>query len=214
MNGGAKDWERQERESPQAFQAFQIYLNFGVERSTAKVARTLGKSKCLIDRWSSRWKWVARVQSHTNFLTQTATESSRKQATKQGLKILSANQVLFGLSAIADSDIAEVFNEDGTFNLAKAKERGVSKLIKSLTLDKDTGKVTKIECYSAHEGFRDMGKFHKLFTDRIETTSTKEVASEVLREIQDQFNLSPDKARQVVIERFGDVLDRTENTAS
>lgn len=54
--------ERQPKETAPAFAAFRVYLEQGPGRSTAKVARALGKSKTLIDRWSSRWSWVERVR--------------------------------------------------------------------------------------------------------------------------------------------------------
>lgn len=36
----------------------------GASRSTAKVARTVGISKALMDRWSGRWSWVLRAAGH------------------------------------------------------------------------------------------------------------------------------------------------------
>jgi len=87
--------------------------------------------------------------------------------------ILSANQVLAGLSGIADIDIADVFEPDGSFDLAKAKARGVSRYIKSITRDKDTLAVTKVEVYSAHEGYRDMGKHRGLFPTKIEISKSE-----------------------------------------
>ena len=57
----ALPWERQKGETPQAFEAFSIYRDMGSSRSTAKVGRKLGKSKNLMDRWSSRWEWVEPV---------------------------------------------------------------------------------------------------------------------------------------------------------
>lgn len=56
-------WERLDRETPASWEAFTTYRNMGAERSTAKVARTLGKSKALTDRWSSANKWVERAQA-------------------------------------------------------------------------------------------------------------------------------------------------------
>ena len=47
-------WERQDGETAQAFQAFAEYRDMGAERSLAKVAQKLGKSKPLMERWSSR----------------------------------------------------------------------------------------------------------------------------------------------------------------
>src|SRR5438445_12291331 len=57
-------WERQPAESSKAFAAFCRYRDLGpADRSTAKVAQKLGRSKTLIDRWSSRWSWVKRVEA-------------------------------------------------------------------------------------------------------------------------------------------------------
>lgn len=53
--------ERQPKETSPAFDAFRTYLEMGPQRSTAKVARALGKSKTLVDRWSSRNGWSRRV---------------------------------------------------------------------------------------------------------------------------------------------------------
>ena len=58
-------YEIQANETAPAFQAFQSYRDMGLGlRSTAKVAQELGKSKTLIDRWSGRWNWVARVRDY------------------------------------------------------------------------------------------------------------------------------------------------------
>lgn len=54
--------QQQPGETAPAFEAFRTYLEQGPARSTAKVARALGKSKSLCDRWSARWRWVDRVR--------------------------------------------------------------------------------------------------------------------------------------------------------
>lgn len=54
-------WERQEGESTKAFEAFCVYRDLGVQRSIAKVVQTLGKSKALMERWSSNHDWVERA---------------------------------------------------------------------------------------------------------------------------------------------------------
>jgi hypothetical protein len=56
-------WDRLPEETDPAFRAFRCYLLLGGERSTARVARELGKSKTLMDRWSSKHRWVARAQA-------------------------------------------------------------------------------------------------------------------------------------------------------
>lgn len=56
-----KPWDRQPRETPKAFQAWEHYRDAGPERSTRKTARALKKDPSLIAQWSSRWNWQARL---------------------------------------------------------------------------------------------------------------------------------------------------------
>ena len=53
--------ERREDESDQSFEAFARYRDMGANRSCAKVGYELGKSKTIMDRWSSKHNWVRRV---------------------------------------------------------------------------------------------------------------------------------------------------------
>jgi hypothetical protein len=57
-------FEQQPKESAKAFSAFRTYLELGPERSLATVAEKHGKSKTMIERWSRRFDWPARVQAH------------------------------------------------------------------------------------------------------------------------------------------------------
>jgi len=57
-------WGRQLGESRQAYAAFGLYRDMGPhERSNAKVAQELRRSKTLMDRWSRRWFWVRRAEA-------------------------------------------------------------------------------------------------------------------------------------------------------
>lgn len=86
-------WEQQEGESPQAFEAFRTYRDMGAARSTAKVARSLGKTKALMDRWSSAKDWVERAIAYDKeqdrlFLAEQAEarkEMARRHAALAGL---------------------------------------------------------------------------------------------------------------------------------
>ena len=61
-------WERQKGESEQAFTAFAVYRDMTEKRSLREVGRQLGKSRALIERWSSQWHWQERVLAYDNDL--------------------------------------------------------------------------------------------------------------------------------------------------
>lgn len=61
MSDYKKPWERQPGESVKAFDAFEVYLYMGSQRSIRAVSEKLSKSEALIKRWSSQWYWVRRV---------------------------------------------------------------------------------------------------------------------------------------------------------
>src|SRR5215831_11422536 len=57
-------FEQQPKESSKAFAAFSLYLSLGPQRSLAAVGQKLGKSGTVIERWSSKFDWINRVQAH------------------------------------------------------------------------------------------------------------------------------------------------------
>lgn len=104
-------------------------------------------------------------------------------------KILSAAEVRVGLSRIASADIADVLEPDGSLDLQKAKERGVSRLIKTLKYDKDTGRIVHFELYNAHVGFQDMGKAHGIFLDKVEHSGEVVVSENPEQRIEASANM-------------------------
>lgn len=105
---------------------------------------------------------------------------------------MSANEVLARLSKIARGEVVDFLNEDGKFDLQtarklqkagllkKIKSKRTSKRVDSLTEGSEESRETletslvyeevEFEMYSAHEALRDLGKYHKLFADRVEHT--------------------------------------------
>ncbi len=61
-------FEQQPRESDKAFAAFSMYLSMGPERSLAKTATKLGRSKVLMEKWSSKFEWPARVAAYNSHM--------------------------------------------------------------------------------------------------------------------------------------------------
>jgi len=58
-----QSWERQPGEGAKAHTAFLVYRNLGPHaRSLRIVGEQLGKSRALIERWSSVWQWVFRCE--------------------------------------------------------------------------------------------------------------------------------------------------------
>lgn len=98
-------FDRQPGESEQAFTAFRTYLDLGPRRSLATVGRELGKSKAMMERWSSRWSWVARVEAYTDHLFRQADLEQQRQVRR---KIVTPDEILEELSAIVRSNPDEV----------------------------------------------------------------------------------------------------------
>jgi hypothetical protein len=78
----ALPFEQQPKESSRAFAAFRVYLSLGPQRSLAAVGQNLGKSKVVIEGWSSKFDWVSRVKAYTAHLA----EVERKVIEGQGIE--------------------------------------------------------------------------------------------------------------------------------
>ena len=69
-------FERQAKESEKAFAAFSIYLSQGPERSLAKVAAKLSRSKVMMERWSRRWDWRGRLVAYAQHMATVEREAT------------------------------------------------------------------------------------------------------------------------------------------
>lgn len=59
-----KPWQQLDKESAKAYSAAKIYFELGPERSHEAVSQELGKSKALIQRWSTRYGWIKRAREY------------------------------------------------------------------------------------------------------------------------------------------------------
>ena len=105
-----KPWERQEGESEKAFEAFAIYKDMGANRSIQMVGQKLGKSRVLIERWSSRWNWVERARAYDNVLEKEAEAAAikeRKEMLKRhvGISMQLQKKALEALQLLSVEDI-------------------------------------------------------------------------------------------------------------
>lgn len=87
-----KPWERQPKESAKAYEAFDLYLKMGAERSCQKVARQLSKSDTIIKRWSSTWSWQQRVREYDAELAR-----AKFAEAKKGVKEMQERQIHLAL---------------------------------------------------------------------------------------------------------------------
>lgn len=78
-------FEQQPRESDKAFTAFKTYLELGPERSLVLVADKVSKSKTMIERWSRKFDWPARVQAHGAHLTEIERKAAEAVAIQNGV---------------------------------------------------------------------------------------------------------------------------------
>ena len=58
---GIHQWERQNFDTDKAFEAFETYRLMGSTRSLSKLSKQLGKNASLLERWSKRDNWQARI---------------------------------------------------------------------------------------------------------------------------------------------------------
>src|SRR5690242_4211855 len=78
-------FEQQARESDKAFAAFGVYLSQGPERSLAKAAKKLGRSKWLLERWSRKFDWPNRVTVYNGHLATVEREAAEALVREKGV---------------------------------------------------------------------------------------------------------------------------------
>ncbi len=118
-------WERQERESPQAFEAFTLYLEMGAGRSVRTVAQKLYKSDTLIGRWSRIYKWAERSRAWDNHLQHEA-----KRAAIADMRDMAKRHIK--LANLLQSVAVEAIKKAGTDMITPQNLAPVMKLATSL----------------------------------------------------------------------------------
>jgi hypothetical protein len=131
-----KAWERQEGESQEAYEAFEQYLGMGAQRSLVKVAKLVGKSHTLIERWSVRDQWQGRVVHHDRWRARALNEEillgtaeMRQRAIKTAMAIQArvaqrvTNMSKAEIAKLRPREIAALFN---SATKAEASARDIS----------------------------------------------------------------------------------------
>jgi len=92
-------------------------------------------------------------------------------------RAMSANEVLDRLAEHARNEHGRYITEDGAVNLTQLIADGKAHLIKGI---KETQYGKNIEFYDAQAALVQLGKHHKLFTDRIEQDMTDRAAAALI----------------------------------
>ena len=103
-------WERQKTDTPKSFEAFIIYRDMGKTRTLAKVAKELGKSAKLIERWSRNHGWVKRVAEYDKEKDKRRTLQKLEQAveaedTHRAISILLKNKLAQKINTLRPEEI-------------------------------------------------------------------------------------------------------------
>jgi hypothetical protein len=75
----SQPWERRSHESSKSFRHFCIYRDMGPGRSLAKAAGESGVRVGLLERFSAKWEWVARVTAYDDELDRQKRESNEAE---------------------------------------------------------------------------------------------------------------------------------------
>lgn len=101
-----------------------------------------------------------------------------------GKSIATGPEVLERLTLHARGDITDVLNEAGEFDLKRARSRRLLKKLKVKT-DKDGSVSHEYEIHDPQAALEKLGRFHKLFTDKVEVEQPQLTAiADSLRELQ------------------------------
>src|ERR1041384_5738095 len=114
-------FEQLPREGNKAFAAFKTYLELGPQRSLSIAAKNVGKSKTMMEKWSRKFDWRARVAAHAGHLATVERESIEGLALEKAVEWHKSHEAIRlaewqrqkKLIALADAAIAR-WEEDPT----------------------------------------------------------------------------------------------------
>lgn len=148
--GKTEVWERQEGESPQAFEAFRTYRDMGEKRTLSAVARELGKSLQLIERWKKAWSWKDRALAYDHALDREAHKEavkSLREMTKRHIKI-SVQIQSKALEALQRMNVEDMTPKDVREYIKMATElERLNRMYAASDAEMDTEGGTKIDIY-------------------------------------------------------------------
>jgi hypothetical protein len=105
-------WEQQPEETQEAFEAFQLYRNMGLERGISKVAQMLGKSDSLMYRWKYKWRWTERARLWDMDIDRELRGALIKESVESRKKMIKFGRQLTSLSMVRLNKMTETQDKD------------------------------------------------------------------------------------------------------
>lgn len=112
-------WHKIPGETRHSRRAFRCYLEMGPMRSIRRVSAQIGKHRTTIDRWSSRFNWVARADEYDEWLLNRAIEKRAQVVeaaiAKMQTEALEVTDTIIDLARgrMQDGDTVPVFDKFG-----------------------------------------------------------------------------------------------------
>ena len=122
-----KTYEQQPKEGKEAYHAFSIYRDLGVERSLPQVAQQCAKSLPLMKRWSARYNWIERALAYDAEQDCIRTEATQKAIARATEKVvyqqeITAQRILNEQANIGFARVTDVISWEGVPGLVDSKE--------------------------------------------------------------------------------------------
>jgi hypothetical protein len=138
-------YERQVRETDQAWEAFTVYRDQEGRRSYRRVAEQLGKSETIIARWSQRWHWLDRIGEWER------AEDAAWRAERLNLRRAEARRQLRVYQSVANAGITRLMGIDpATFSareLLDYVKLGLQGTAKVLGVGEEEESLTGVRIY-------------------------------------------------------------------
>lgn len=103
-------WERQEGETPRAYEAFCVYRDLGAGRSITKTAQTLNKNRTTIGEWSTKYEWVKRAAAWDSEQDRVARRTQIEEIKKMRKKhaALASSMLIKAAKALQNIPVEEI----------------------------------------------------------------------------------------------------------
>lgn len=100
-------WDRLDRESPPAWEAFQLYRDAATTRTLEGVAKGVAKSLPLMKRWSAAYAWVERAAAWDRHLDQAVQGRLKGERLKRATQQANLGRAMQGVAGAALGKLAK-----------------------------------------------------------------------------------------------------------